>query len=239
MRSWSVFLAVIAPMLGAAAPHASAQEVVKFAEAQMFFEENATDGDLGVQFFLDGEAWQQISITRPDGESVLNIEVKGNASTIGLTELFSESAEPPFDKLPRAQFLARFPAGQYSFVGRTVDGRVMMGAATLTHNIPAAPKVMAPGKDAEVAPGQPLAVQWELVPNPPGSAIEAYQVIVAKEEDDERPRSFTIDMPKTATSVTVPAEFFEPGKAYKVEVLAIETGGNKTIAEVSFETKDE
>jgi hypothetical protein len=113
-----------------------------------------------------------------------------------------------------------------------------MGTATLTHNLPAAPRITAPVEDREIDSAQPLVVRWELVPNPPGSAIEAYQVIVEKDEEEERLRVFSIDMPKTATSVTVPAEFFEPGKEYKVEVLAIETSGNKTISEVSFETTD-
>ena len=39
------------------------------------------------------------------------------------------------------------------------------------------------------------------------------------------------------TSVTIPPEFMEPGMDYKVEVLAREESGNKTITEVEFETE--
>ena len=39
------------------------------------------------------------------------------------------------------------------------------------------------------------------------------------------------------TSLTVAPEFLESGKPYKVEVLAIEVGGNQTITEVSFVTQ--
>jgi len=89
-----------------------------------------------------------------------------------------------------------------------------------------------------VDPSQPLVIRWDPVPNPTGSTIEAYQVIVEKDEEEERPRALLIDMAKTDASLTVPPGFLEPGKEYKVEVLAIEKGGNKTITEVSFETKE-
>jgi hypothetical protein len=224
--------------MGAGAQETPAQQAIAFDEAQIFFEENATDGDLGIQFFLDGEAWSQVMILRPDGEIVLDIGVKGNAGRIGLTELFSESSEPPFTTLPRAEFLARFPAGQYSFLGKTVDGKSLAGTATLTHNIPAAPKIVAPAKDAVVDASQPLVIRWDPVPNPAGSTIEAYQVIVEKDEDEERPRTLVIDMAKTDTTLTLAPGFLDPGKDYKVEVLAIEKGGNKTITEVGFETKE-
>ena len=39
------------------------------------------------------------------------------------------------------------------------------------------------------------------------------------------------------TSVTVPADFMRPGGEYKVEVIAIERSGNRTITEVEFETE--
>jgi hypothetical protein len=47
---------------------------------------------------------------------------------------------------------------------------------------------------------------------------------------------FSVDLPASTTSVTVPAEFLEPGTQYKVEVLAIEASGNQTITEVEFMT---
>jgi hypothetical protein len=45
------------------------------------------------------------------------------------------------------------------------------------------------------------------------------------------------DLPPTSTSLTVPADFLEPGTEYMVEVLAIERSGNQTIAISSFETE--
>jgi hypothetical protein len=45
-------------------------------------------------------------------------------------------------------------------------------------------------------------------------------------------------MLSTDGAVTLPAQLLEPGKAYKVEVLAVETSGNKVITEVPFETAE-
>jgi hypothetical protein len=92
--------------------------------------------------------------------------------------------------------------------------------------------------DAEVDPRQPLTIRWDPVPNPQGSTIEAYQVIVEKDMEDEPLRVFTVDLLKTDTSVTLSPGFLEPGKDYQIEVLAIEKGGNKTISEIDFETKE-
>jgi len=217
----------------------AAKEQIELDDAQIFFEENATDGDLGLQFFFDGEGWQSISILDANGKKMVNIKVGGSAKLIGLTEVFSESSEPSFDELPRDEFLALFPPGEYTIIGKTVEGATLVGEATLTHDLPAAPVITAPAAGAEVDPDDPLVVTWNLTPNPnpPGSVIEAYQVIVEKDEEDERLRVFSVDMASTDTSVTVPAEFFEPGKNYKVELIAVETSGNKTISERTFSTE--
>lgn len=236
-RALSVLLAAAIPLI-AAAPRASAQELRRFSKSQIFFEENATAGDLGVHFLVDGEAWERAIVFRPDGEIFVDVEVRGSSRVTGLTELFTESSEPPYTKVPRAQFLARFPTGQYNFLGRSVEGKLMVGTGTLTHAIPAPPKVLAPAVDSEVDATQSLVIRWDLVPNPAGSTIEAYQIIVEKTEEGERLRVFTIDLKKTDTSVTLPLGFLEPGKGYNIEVTAIEAGGNRTFVEVPFDTKE-
>ncbi len=96
IRMVPVLLAVmIALTLGAAAPELWAwgnKEKIELDEAEIFFEENATDKDLGIQFFLDGEAWKRIKIFGPHWNKLLDVKVRGNAKVIGLTEFFSESA---------------------------------------------------------------------------------------------------------------------------------------------------
>lgn len=231
-----VAAAVVALSLGVGVR--AAKEQIPFDEAEIYLELNATDGDLGVQFFFDGDAWDKVTITSPNGKKMVDIKVKGSAGVIGLTEIFSESDEPSFDEISMEEFLALFPEGEYRFTGTTVEGETLTGVATLTHDLPDQPVIVSPEEDEEVDPNDPLVVEWNTVPDPnaPDSVIVAYQVVVEKDEEEERLRVFSVDMLSTDTSVTVPAEFFEPGKNYKVELIAIESGENKTIAEVPFTT---
>ncbi|MGH3476901.1 MAG: fibronectin type III domain-containing protein [Nocardioidaceae bacterium] len=76
-------------------------------------------------------------------------------------------------------------------------------------------------------------ISWQPGAQPAGVEIVSYQVIVERENPL---RVFSVDLPATTTSVTIPAEFLEPGTQYKVEVLAIEASGNQTITEVEFTT---
>ncbi len=52
---------VVALILGATAPKVWAWGgAVELDEAEIFFEYNSTDKDLGIHFFLDGEGWKRI-----------------------------------------------------------------------------------------------------------------------------------------------------------------------------------
>jgi hypothetical protein len=205
---------------------------IPFDDARIIIEVNATDGDAGIQIFLDGEDWAEIEIFGPDGETIFEVEGQGSLGEHGATELFIESAEPSFEDLPLEEFLLRFPAGEYRFSGVTVEGDHLVGTATLTHAIPDGPVLVSPEEDSVQDPNNTV-VRWEPVPDPPGSEIVEYEVIVEREDPL---RVFSVRVPATVTSVTVPPEFLEPGTEYKFEVLAIEAGGNQTISERSFET---
>ena len=98
-----------------------------------------------------------------------------------------------------------------------------------------------PEEEEEVDPEEDLTIEWEPAedPDPPESRIEFYEVVVEKDEDDERLRVFSVHMLPTDTRVRVPHEFLEAGKDYKVEIIAQETSGNRTAIEVPFETEDD
>ena len=105
-------------LLGAVAPAdwVSAAGKEPFDEAHVFFELNNTDGDLGIHSLIDGDAWDKLIIRDPDLNSLLKINVKGKLKKQGLTELFFESAEPPFESdepdevtLSPKKFFKRFP----------------------------------------------------------------------------------------------------------------------------------
>jgi hypothetical protein len=207
-------------------------KAVPFEEATLIVETNATDGDAGLQVFLDHDTWRSISISMPDGTKILDIETRDVLVDYGLTELFSESSEPPFTKFPFEEFVKLFPEGRYTFAGETIDGKKLRSSVRLTHDIPAGPEIVSPEEDSTVAPGD-LVVRWEQVTEPAGIEIVAYQVIVEREHPL---RVLDVKLPTTATELSVPAQFMEPGTEYKVEVLAIEKGGNQTATEVPFVT---
>jgi hypothetical protein len=203
-----------------------------FDRAEIRIELNATAEDAGVQMLLDGEGWDTVKVFSPDNKKVLRVKADGSVGDIGVTELFFESAEPSLEELPLEDLLVMFPEGEYRVEGRTVDAERLVGAATLTHAIPAAPRVVSPA-EGQTTNLDDTVISWEPVADPPGSQITGYQVIVEREDPL---RVFSVDLPPSATSVTVPAEFLEPGTDYKLEVLAIEEGGNQTITEIEFQT---
>ena len=200
----------------------------------IFIEINDTDGDAGIQVFLDGEGWDTMSVIDPAGRLVLGIAADHNVGQQGVTELFLESAEPSFEEQPLDEFLALFPPGIYRFRGQTTEGVSLRGHARLTHALPDAPEILSPAEESTVDADNTV-IEWERVDNPPGSSIVAYEVVV--ETEDPRLRVFKVDMGRNATSVTVPTDFMRPGGEYKVEVIAIERSGNRTITEVEFETE--
>lgn len=201
-----------------------------FNRALLRVEINSTDGDAGLQIDLDHDPWQWISLTRPDGMKILDVQNRGILRTYGLTELFSESSEPPFDTFPLAEFKALFPEGVYVFEGMTIDGTPLRSTFRLRHDFPAAPIITSPKEDSKVSPNG-LVVRWKPVPK-----IVRYQVLVIFEDADPV-REFSAFLPAGVTRISIPAEFLTSPGAYKVEVLAIEKGGNQTLTEQDFEVK--
>ncbi len=230
MRRTRILLAAAAAVAllgGLAAPEAWA---IRLDETGIWIEINDTDGDAGIQIFLDGEGWKRMKVTDPDGKVVLNVRARGSVSTQGITELFLESAEPSFDEQPLDEFLALFPAGIYRFEGMTTEGDVLRGRARLTHRLPDAPLLVFP-VDEDVDPEDAEFV-WAPVADPPGGEIVLYEVVVECEEPDLR--AFTAEVGPEVSSVTVPPEFLEGGEECKWEVLAVENSGNRTISEAEF-----
>jgi Fibronectin type III domain len=230
-------LAVSLPLAGIAAARsdggaAPAAKPVRLADATMIVEVNATDGDAGLQVFLDGEPWRSMRVFSPSGRRILDVETRGRVRRYGLTELFSESSEPPFERFPLRRFKRLFPEGRYRFAGRTIEGTRLVGSARLSHDIPDGPEITAPAAGATVARDK-LVAAWQPVPERGGINVTGYRAIVEREDPL---RVFSADLPASITSVTIPPEYLEPATDYKLEVQAIEASGNQTITEVEFRT---
>jgi hypothetical protein len=230
-------LAVMVPVAASgavASPPAVRPQTVPFDDARLKIEFNATDGDAGLQFFIDAETWRHVTVTNPRGRKVADFNAGTVIRNFGLSELFSESSEPPFDELPFAEFKKLFPEGIYTFRGQDIDGRKLKSTFRLTHAVPDGPRITSPS-EGQTLPPDSVTVHWNPVTTPDGIHVVAYEVIVVADESGLGTAERTVDvtLPATATHLHVPAEFLTPG-GYKTEVLAIERSGNQTLTEVAF-----
>lgn len=225
-----LFAAIAVARSGSSPGAAAAAKPLELEDATMIIEVNATDGDAGLQAFLDGEPWRSMTISSPEGRKLIDVQNKGRLKNFGLTELFTESNEPPFDELPLKKFKRRFPDGKYRFSGKTIEGRKLVGKAKLSHDIPDGPKITSPTEGATIARDGAVA-SWDPVPESGGVEISGYRAIIEREDPL---RVFEVDLPASVTSVTIPPEYLEPDAEHKLEVQAIERSGNQTISELGF-----
>jgi hypothetical protein len=250
--------------LAATIPAGWAQD--DFDETKIFIEINATDGDAGLHALLDGEGWKQASIDDPDGKTIFYEKAKGNLLDQGLTENFFESAEPlcapdPEDPeaevVPLAEFLERFPSGEYVFTGKIHPGEKLGGTtSTLTYNLPAAPDISMFDGTEDVDPDNAM-ISWAagldlgekchdddlisdgVIADPVLVNVVGWEVVVEPADDEavDPLRVFSVQLPPGQTSVTVSPEYlntFPAGTEFKFEVGAIEESGNQTFSEGSF-----
>ncbi len=232
------------------------EEEDEFDVAELFFELNDTDGDLGIHALVDGDPWRKMRIRPDDGRSMLDIRVRGSLRRQGLTEIFFESAEPTFDELAPEAFFARFPAGEYEVQGITLDYRLLESDTDLTHVIPApAGNVLVNGVDLspdeegeceeEDLPeiGNPVVVEFDAVTEShpelgiSGVPVDVlrYRVVAEFEDEDENVFVTNVDLvPDDETerySVTLPPEFLVDGAEGKFEILVRENSFNQTATE--------
>ncbi len=241
----------LALLAAAFAAPAMAQEA-SFEEARLFFELNATDGDLGLHAAIDGDAWKFLEIEDPAERRLLAVTPTGRLRVLGLTEITFESAEPSFDELPPADFLARFAEGIYEVSGITVEGEEIENEVRLSKLLPGAPRNVrvnglpaAENCDADNIPlvRPPVVISWDPVrQSQPGIGrqgpvrIVRYQVFA--EQVTEDPLTFSLDLPPSMRRYTVAPELIALGdREYKFEVLARAANGNQTAIESCFRVR--
>jgi hypothetical protein len=247
-----------APAIWADDDDDSDEETMPFDEAELFFELNNTDEDLGIHSAVDGGPWKELEMEGPNGRELLEIDVKSRLRRQGLTQLFYESAEPNFEEQDPDIFFARFPPGEYVIEGTSLDGDELESTTTLTHLIPSAPEAKVNGEDiAEVcdsddpdhdAPGvtPPVTIAWPAVlvshdelGSPKSAPITVYNYEVVVEADievngeDFLVKTSTI-LPPGATSYVVPEAFIALTDEWKYEVLVREESFNQTALESCF-----
>jgi len=255
-----LLVAVVALILGAAATDCWAGGWDDFEVAELYFELNDTDGDLGIHGKIDGGPWKNIWIKDPYYNSIMKVAARGRLRQQALTELFFESAEPSFDDLDPDDFFDRFPEGYYRIYGWSEDGKLLKGKSRIRHVMPAPPDgISLDGEtidledvdcdDEETIPevsGSTVTISWEEVDSShpeigdSGTITPAlYEVVVEVELEDEFVSVFSVVLPPDQTSMTVPEEFIALGTEFKYEILVKEAkGGNQTAMESCFVIAD-
>jgi hypothetical protein len=219
-------------------------------EAELFFELNDTDEDLGIHASIDGGPYVFLQIERESRKRrshqkpLLWVIAIGRLARQGLTQLALESAEPTFDELPPEQFFRRFPEGTYEIEARGKDGQEFEAEVELSHVLAAPPDEITVGglpaaedcDDPELpVVSEPVAIDWAAVEDShptvgkPGEVeIVRYQLFV--ERDDVK---LGVDLGPDTTEFTVPPDFLEPG-TWKFEIIARTSTGNNTAVESCF-----
>lgn len=229
-------------------------EEQEFEEAQLYFELNDTDGDLGIHGLIDGDAWKSLEISDQNERTLMNILVRGALRRQGMTEIFFESEEPRFDELTPAQFFARFPEGEYEIEGVTLEGDELEGEVELSHvmagppgNVMVNDQASALNCDAELpVVSEPVTISWDAVTQShpsigtPGVAVtvQQYQVVgeIEREGATPDPAVFSVDLPSNVTSFEFPEDFtgLADGEI-KFEIVTKLDNGNQTAVESCFE----
>jgi hypothetical protein len=242
----------IAALALLSARSARAADEIPFSEARIFFELNETDGDLGIHSSIDGDPWKFLEIEDPRERRILSVAPTGRLRAQGLTQLFFESAEPPFDELPPATFFARFPEGVYEVSGISLEGEEMESAARLSHLLPGPPQNVringipaAENCDASNIPTvrPPVVVTWDKVTRSHAelgkqgpAKVFRYQVFAEQRKAD--PLKYSLDLPPTITRYVVAPELIAVGdKQYKFEIQVREVNGNQTAIESCFNVR--
>jgi hypothetical protein len=206
-----------------------------FGECKALIEINASDGDIGFHFLMDGDDLNSARLRDPNGAKVFEDQAKGPLLEQKLTETFAESAEPLCWADPEAdpdeeivtleEFLDRWAAGTYVFEGSGDEGEKSEGETELTYELPAAPaEVDFDGSVISWLAGEDLGncasfaeladlVTADVLPeHPEDVAVAAWEIVLEPDVDDGDPTGqlkFTVRVPGDIApkEVTVPADY--------------------------------
>ncbi len=242
-RTLPVFgMTMAALTLGAAAPAVWAAE---FSEAELFFELNNTDGDLGIHSSIDGGPYSKLEIEDPNERTILRVTAQGRLAKQGLTQLFLESAEPRFEELAPERFFRRFPEGAYEIEAKALKGEDFKGTVVLSHVMAApAANILVSGVpaakncDAASLPSvsEPVIIAWDPVTDShpeigKSGAVEIVRYQFFVQQGDVK---FGVDLPPTVTEFQVPSEITALGGTFKFEIIARTAALNNTAVENCF-----
>ena len=234
---------VLASPLSTARERSSEPPELPFGEADLFFELNNTDGDLGIHAKIGGDDWKNLSIESPNDTVLLQIIARGGLRRQGMSEFLFESAEPKFSDLAPADFLRRFPEGTYDIEAITLDGGELESEVEISHVIPAPAVPLSPAQatcDAPVVVSAPVTLRWNPVTRShptigtPNQPVEVDRYEVSIEKIDGSGLKMFAELPADVTSFAVPELFTRAAGTVKFQILVKATSGNRTGEESCF-----
>jgi hypothetical protein len=196
--------------------------VTEFAAAEIFLEQNATDGDTEVVLKAKGGdiGIKHFWVFSPTGKLIYIFHSPNNRSNIGGREIVVESPEPADLTI----VLDAYPEGAYTYIGKAFDGQWLLSAVELVHDIPPPVSISFPPADGAVSRYE-FDIVWE------SQVVAETYLIELKNEATE------IEMQAQAsgdqTSFRAPEEWLVPGSEYQVSVGIVDTNGNVTFIEQS------
>jgi hypothetical protein len=221
-----VALLLAAPWLASAAGEGSGPS--RFPTASVYFEQNATDGDVEVVFKAKGgsEGLAKLTVVSPDGRTVIDFAAP-DASTLGIREFAFETPEPKDVK----GLKAAYPEGAYRFAGKTASGAELRGESRLSHELPPTASFLRPAAGAAEVAVAGLEIAWK----PPAGKVSGYLIEL---EQDEFGAHLEATLPGSATGFAVPAGFLRPGTEYELGIATVSEAGNVSFVETSFTTAE-
>lgn len=228
--------------LAAALSARQGQPTEPFAQAELFFELNDTDGDLGIHAAIDGGTWTSLDVEGPT--NLLRIVSKGSLRTQGLTQLAFESAEPDFEELDPKDFFPRFPEGVYDIEASAQEGGTFKSKVLLSHVMAAPPEATVDGLptaencdalDLPVVVG-PVLIDWEPVDTSHPDIGKAGSVTISRYQFfvEQGAIKLSVDLPPTMTEFEIPTSITDLGGVFKFEIIARTSTGNNTAVENCF-----
>ncbi len=252
-------LALLLTVGGASLASATEPCDPSFGECKVLVEINASDGDIGFHFLMDGDDLVVAGLRGPAGLIFRN-EAIGPLADQFMTEMFVESSEPPCfeengpnsEHTTLEEFLDRWDAGRYFALGRNEDGELSEGGTVLTHELPAAPAEVDFDPDTGIVSWEPgddlgecadyselvaLVNAGTLPTHPEDVDVDRWEVVLEPDVEDGDPTGslvYSIRVPAELGQITVPADYLASlpdDTLVKVEVGAMGGEDNATFTE--------
>ena len=197
-------------------------DLPQFKTLAIILESNQSDGEAEVILqFETKQGLEGLTVNGPNAPAILDMRFHDQRQ-LGISEVMIESAEPGQDDIRHA-----YPAGDYNVTAYTVDGAILHGTTTLSHELLPAPRFSP--VNSELVDIDSAVITWPSVLGARGYIVEI--------EQDELDVNITAKLDATSVRFVPPPGFLRPGITYDVEVATISPNGNIAMTKSSFKTR--